>query len=420
MNRVLIITYYWPPSGGAGVQRWLKFSKYLPASGWEPVILTIDTAYASYPAIDNTLEKEIAPDMKVFKTRATDWFRIYGKSKVPSAGFARNSSDSFRAKISRFIRGNFFIPDPRRGWNKYAFRKACEIIGKEDIKHIITTSPPHSTQLIGLRLKKRYPSVRWLADLRDPWTEIYYYDKFYPCLPARMLDRHYEKAVLRKADSIITVGPSLKKAFIENSRVAGDKIEVITNGYDEKDFEGLKAEKPVRLTITYMGTISESYPVEGLVEALKELQLSGTDFLLRITGEIPSNLRKRIEQDIPSSSLLVTAYLDHNLALQSILSSTVVVLIIPDHKSNKGILTGKIFEYMASGVPVLCLGPVDGDAAGLISRAKAGAIFSYNDVQGIAGFLKDASHADFNPDLVYIKEFSRAHLAGKVIPLLMP
>ena len=156
MKKVLVVTYYWPPSGGAGVQRWLKFSKYLPETGWQPIILTTDPAYAVYPALDASLEKDVPEYIRVHRTTATDWFRFYrgDKSKVPSAGFATNKDDSLKGKISRFIRGNFFIPDPRKGWNRYAFKKACELIEQEGIKHIITTSPPHSTQLIGLKLKK--------------------------------------------------------------------------------------------------------------------------------------------------------------------------------------------------------------------------------------------------------------------------
>src|SRR5512133_158000 len=147
MNKVLIITYYWPPSGGAGVQRWLKFAKYLPENGWEPVILTVDPEYAAYPAIDNQLGKDLPESVQVHKTPATDWFRIYSsdKSRIPSAGFATGSDNKLKGKISRFIRGNLFIPDPRRGWNRYAFEKACELIEKEKITTIVTTSPPHST-----------------------------------------------------------------------------------------------------------------------------------------------------------------------------------------------------------------------------------------------------------------------------------
>jgi len=195
MQKVLIVTYYWPPGSGAGVQRWLKFSKYLPQYGWEPFILTVDPQYAAYPSIDSTLEKEIPVNVKVFRTKATDWFRIYSKnkSKIPTAGFANNYDNSFKGILFRFLRGNLFIPDPRKGWNRFALRKALEIIEKEGITCIVTTSPPHSTQLIGMKLKRRYPGIRWIADLRDPWTDIYYYKKFYPAFFPRMIDSAYEK-----------------------------------------------------------------------------------------------------------------------------------------------------------------------------------------------------------------------------------
>jgi len=419
MNKVLIITYYWPPSGGAGVQRWLKFSKYLPQFGWEPVILTVDPEFASYPAIDNSLEKEIQGGIKVYRTKATDWFRIYGKSKVPSAGFAKNSDDTIKGKISRFIRGNFFIPDPRRGWNKFAFKKACEIIEKEEIRHIITTSPPHSTQLIGLKLKKRFSAIRWIADLRDPWTDIYYYSKFYPSLFSRKLDLCYERSVLEKSDEIITVGNTLKNSFSQAQKIDENKITVITNGFDESDYTTVTSIRPGKLIITYVGTISESYPVAGLIGALEDLYEKKIDFTLRITGDLSQKIRNLITSDIPASSVEFTPYLEHSLAVKSIMDSSVVVLIIPDHKSNKGILTGKLFEYLASGVPILCLGPADGDAAGIIARAKAGATFEYKDEKGIwiSSFLCSAADT-FKPDKDYIKEFSRVNLTRMIIPLL--
>jgi glycosyltransferase involved in cell wall biosynthesis len=418
MNKVLIVTYYWPPSGGAGVQRWLKFSKYLPQFGWEPVILTVDPEFASYPAIDHSLEHEIPDGIKVYRTKATDWFRIYGKSKIPSAGFAKNSDDTIRGKISRFIRGNFFIPDPRRGWNKFSFRQACEIIEAENIRFVITTSPPHSTQLIGLKLKKKFPEIKWIADLRDPWTDIYYYSKFYPTLLSRKLDKRYEKSVLKKSDEIITVGKSLKKSFAFADRISENKITVITNGFDESDYEGVKPDRPDKLIITYVGTISESYPVDGLIAALKDLYNKKIEFTIRITGDLSQNIRNLLTSTIPESFVDFTPYLDHTLAVQSIMSSSVVVLIIPDHKSNKGIVTGKLFEYLTSGVPILCLGPADGDAAEIISLAKAGITLGYNDIRGISAFLENVSGNIFHPDTNYIKEFSRINLTRRILPLL--
>ena len=282
-KKVLIITYYWPPSGGAGVQRWLKFAKYLPESGWEPVILTIDSEYAAYPVTDNSLASELPLSVKIHKTPAIDYFSIYkkDKSKIPAAGFANSVDNTLKGKLLRFIRGNFFIPDPSRGWNKYAFKKACEIIGTEGIKHVITTSPPHSTQLIGLKIKKKYPGIKWIADLRDPWTDIYYYEQFYPTFISRIIDSGFEKNVLKNADRIITVGASLKSLFSSKVKGVENKTDVVTNGYDQADFKGITAIAPSRFTITYVGTLSDIYPVGGLIASLKYLRSEGKDFVLR-------------------------------------------------------------------------------------------------------------------------------------------
>jgi glycosyltransferase involved in cell wall biosynthesis len=420
MKKVLIITYYWPPSGGAGVQRWLKFSKYLPQYGWQPVILTVDPEYAAYPALDISLEKEIAEGIEIFRTRATDWFSIYSKdkSKVPSAGFARNMDNSFRGKISRFIRGNFFIPDPRRGWNKFAFRKASEIIQKGNIEHIITTSPPHSTQLIGLRLKKSSPGIKWIADLRDPWTDIYYYDRFYPSFFAKMLDVSYEKRVIKSADVIITVGQSLKDSFISRFKGIENKIKVITNGYDNSDFEGKTVSAPGKLIISYMGTLSESYPVNGLITAMKNLYNEKIDFTLRFAGEIPDTIKEMILSEIPGSLVEFNPYLNHDDAVKFILGSSVLMLIIPDHRSNKSIVTGKLFEYIAAARPILCIGPSDGDASVIIEKTGAGKTFGYFDGAGTTEFLKNINKFTVNSDRSRTIKYSRMNLTGEVVQIL--
>ncbi len=254
MNRVLIITYYWPPGGGAGVQRWLKFAKYLPEYGWEPVILTVDPDFAAYPAIDKSLNEDVTEKTRVYRTKATDWFRVYPgkKSEIPSAGFAKNMDNTLKGKIFRFIRGNFFIPDPRKGWNRFAFKKACDLIENENISHFVTTSPPHSTQLIGLKLRKKYPGIKWIADLRDPWTDIYYYHLFYPTIIAKAIDRYYESSVLKNADLITTVGPSISNHFRSKSAAAPERIRVIYNGYDDSDFRDIKMQEPDNFTIAYV------------------------------------------------------------------------------------------------------------------------------------------------------------------------
>jgi glycosyltransferase involved in cell wall biosynthesis len=420
MNKVLIVTYYWPPSGGAGVQRWLKFSKYLPEFGWEPIILTVDPEYAAYPVTDFSLKDDLHSSLRVYTTPAINYFGIYrkDKSKIPTAGFANSIDNTLKGKIFRFIRGNFFLPDPRKGWNRYAFKKACELIENEGIKNIITTSPPHSTQLIGLKIKKKYPALNWIADLRDPWTDIYYYKQFYPTFISKRIDLRFEKSVLKKADKIITVGVSLKNLFSLKIKGVENKTEVITNGYDEDDFKGITPIIPAMFTITYVGTLSDIYPIDGFLNAVQIFKNKGHEILLRFIGTVSQNQKDLIQSKSGDSILEFIPYVEHPAAIQYMLKTSVLLLIIPDHQSNKSIITGKIFEYIASGKPIICLGPPDGDAAGIIGNTGYRRTFSYMDSKGISEYLSSLA-----PKMPFIESispavYSRKELTGKIIPLL--
>jgi glycosyltransferase involved in cell wall biosynthesis len=417
---VLIITYYWPPSGGAGVQRWLKFSKYLPAFGWTPFILTVDPEFAAYPVTDNSLTGELPSSVKVYKTKATDFFSIYKKDKtrIPSAGFANSLDKTFKGKLFRFIRGNFFIPDPRKGWNKYAFKKACILIETEGINHVITTSPPHSTQMVGLKLKKKYREINWIADLRDPWTDIYYYKQFYPTFISKWIDSGYEKSVLKNADRIITVGTSLKVLFSQKLKGIAEKTAVITNGYDEEDFTGVVSSIPQMPTISYIGTLSDAYPVMGFLEALQAFIKQVEAVKLRFIGTVSQNQKELITAKIDSSCLEFIDPVDHSSALRYMAESTSLLLIIPDHHSNKSIITGKIFEYIAAYKPVICLGPGEGDAAGFLNETGHGVTFSYFDSEGIFNYLKIVLKNNQVLSKISPEVFSRRELTGKVVTLL--
>lgn len=420
MNKVLIVTYYWPPSGGAGVQRWLKFSKYLPEFGWDPIILTIDPHYAAYPVTDFSLKDDLSKSLKVYSTPAINYFGIYRKdiSKIPAAGFANSVDNSLKGKILRFMRGNFFLPDPRRGWNKFAFNKACELIESEGIRNVITTSPPHSTQLIGLKIKKKYPVVRWIADLRDPWTDIYYYKQFYPTLISKWIDRMYEKNVLKRADKIITVGASLKNLFALKAKDIENKTVVITNGYDKDDFSEIVAINPPLFTITYVGTLSDIYPVDGLLDAINIFKEKGNNLKIRFIGTVSQYQKDLIQLKAVDSNLEFIPYVDHSSAIKFMLNTTVLLLIIPDHQSNKSIITGKLFEYIASGKPIICLGPTDGDAADIIRDSGHGETFSYVDANGISEYLLSLISDNTILGKVSPEVFSRMELTSKIIPLL--
>ena len=420
MNKVLIVTYYWPPSGGAGVQRWLKFAKYLPEYGYEPVVLTVDPIYATYPSKDHTLEKEVSEGITVIKTRSIDWFRFYKKSKddIPSAGFAKNNDNSLKGKISRFIRGNFFIPDPRRGWNRYAYKKGCELLSKNQFHAVITSSPPHSSQLIGLKLKKKFPSVKWIADLRDAWTDIYYYDMFYPTFLSRTIDLRYEKKVFLGADKIITVAETQKQSLATRFPDTVNKITVITNGYDEDDFNTGAISSSAELIIGYIGTISPAYPMEGFIKALQELNSENFSFTLKMAGEFSADLKEILVNELPAGKVQISGYLSHAEAVKMMQESSVLLLIIPENSSNKSIIPGKLFEYLATGKPVLCLGPEDGDVALILKDTGRGITTEYMNKSAIKSFLKNpASYLSAGSDKA-VEKYSRRSLTEQLSSLL--
>ncbi len=355
-------------------------------------------------------------DVEVHRTKALNFFALYNRdqSKIPHAGFASGNEKGIKSTVSRFIRGNFFIPDPRRGWNRFAFRKACELIISQNISHIITTSPPHSTQLIGLRLKRRFHGLKWIADLRDPWTDIYYYDMFRPSLPARMLDRNLEKRVLVRADRLITVGQTLASAFAAKAETVAEKTEILPNGFDEEDFQGVKSSVPERFTITYVGTLSPAYPVEGFIDAVKDIHIDGKRVALQFVGTVPEEVRALFPAGDEGEGPRFISYCEHPDAIRHMMSSSLLLLIIPDHHSNKSILTGKIFEYLATEKPILLLGPEDGDAARLLALCGYQGIFGYDNIEGIREFILRVGEGKTVKRSGHHLEYSRRALAVKL------
>jgi glycosyltransferase involved in cell wall biosynthesis len=415
MRKVLIVTYYWPPSGGAGVQRWLKFTKYLPELGYEPYIVTVDPDHASYPVRDNSLMKDIHPAVKVFHTRSREPFAFYKlfsrKKQIPFAGFANEGKERFSQKIFRFIRGNFFIPDARKGWNKFALQKCEELINKEKIELIVTSSPPHSSQLIGLELKKKYPHMRWVADLRDPWTDIYYYDKLLHTPIAKAIDSSYERKVIENCDAAIVVSEFIRDQFSQKTtKPVKEKIAVIPNGYDQKDFDDVVA-KVSPFLITYTGTLSTDYPVEDFIEAVKKL--NDTQIRIRFVGSVPQVVKNKFE-GLPVEFI---AHVDHQKAIAFMKESNALLLMIPSAKDNKGILTGKLFEYIASGTPILCIGPTDGDAVRIIEECKAGVSCDAGDPDEVLKAIKALRDYQI-PDSKLREQYSRKNLTSKLARLL--
>ncbi len=393
MTKVLIITYYWPPSGGAGVQRWLKLTKYLAEFGIEPLVLTVDEKQASYAVHDPSLLDEIAGSTRVFKTPTSEPFESYkkllGKKSIPYGGFANETKPGLFDKIARFVRGNFFIPDARVGWNRFAIEKASELIRNEKIEVVITSSPPHSTQLIGLELKKRLP-IKWIADLCDPWTDIYYYDEFYHLPFALKKDKAFERRVVEESDRILIASPPWRQLFqSKTKKPIEDKTHFLPMGYDEADFNRSFKEDKDHFIITYAGTLADSYRPEVFAEALRLLDRNKTPKLkVRFVGSVTPAIKSHFESRGVADLLEILPYVKHYRSVEYLKEGSALLLAIPQNKNEEIIIPGKIFEYLAARKPVICLGPLNGESARLIEGNQAGRAFDHTMAADMSAYIQ--------------------------------
>ncbi len=430
MKKILYITYYWPPSGGAGVQRSLKFVKYLYEFGIQAVVLTVDPKKASYPIRDETLLKEVDPQIEVHGTDSFEPLKVFskisGKNKMPYGGFTNTEKESFVQRTYRFIRGNFFIPDARGGWVKHALKKAVEIIRAEKIDTIVISSPPHSSQFIGLKLKKRFPSLKWIADLRDPWTDIYYYKELRHTYPARLLDKHYEKEVLERCDVAVVVSSEIKRMFLKKSQQLDEaKIVVIPNGFDTTDFEaGVEPEKNY-FVLSYIGTIADNYEPEILFSSFREVinKNPDVDIRLRFVGSASGKVRDLTRKYELENRVEMISHVSHQEAIHYMQKSSMLLLLIPAVVNDKGILTGKLFEYIGSGRPVVGIGPPDGDASRIMDESKSGKMFGRNQGDLLIDYLNSAVHAWQQDDRFNYKspeqsKYSRRALAARLAEVI--
>lgn len=430
LEKVLVITYYWPPSGGAGVQRTLKFVKYFPEFGLKPVVLTVDPLKASYPVVDDSLMKDVPPDVKVITTDSFEPLNILssiaGKKNVPYGGFANANKESFTQKSLRWIRGNFFIPDARVGWVQHAFRAAEKIIQEENIRCVYISSPPHSSQLIGLKLKKRFPQLRWVADLRDPWTDIYYYKDLLHTKLALKKDARLEERVYRAADALVVVGENLKASLLRKvPDLNPSVVNVITNGYDESDFSNSVSPDAEYFTITYVGTMADSYRPEVLFSVLKRLMsaYASVNIRFRFVGVAPTTIVQMAIASGISEKCEWIGHVKHPDAINYLMKSNVLVLIIPESEGAKGILTGKLFEYLGAGHPVLGIGPGDGDAATILHACEAGRMFERDQSEEMYSWLNRELNAWMSGKLAAevrpgVLEYRRVVLAKKLADII--
>jgi len=419
-TKVLIATYYWPPAGGPGVQRYLKFARYLPDFSIEPVILTVKNP--TYPIQDPSIEKEVPEDLKIYKTKTIEPFGIYAglsgmrveaiKPTIELKGY------NIRSKIGCWIRANIFIPDARAGWLFTARKKAWKLIESLDISTIITTGPPHSVHFIGKYVKEKN-GVHWIADFRDPWSEVYYNQILPRAKFANKIDKYLEASVLEHADEVIAVTPSQATNLYQ---IKKRKYRVITNGFDYKDFEDIirmpKGTPPY--VIRHIGNIGEAAIPFSFLMAIKELS-SKIQLKVEFIGDVHRKLPEIVDQLGLQSTVFFEEHQPHQIAIEKMCNADILLLSIPDVENNRHHIPGKLFEYLNSGSPILVLGPADGDAAKILTDENAGVTCEFNDIDTIKITLTDIIRWKSSNDSAFnIKNhpYSRGILTGELSRLI--
>lgn len=393
--RVLVLTYYFPPSGGPGVQRILKFVKYLPEAGWRPFVVTVEDG--TYPAHDPSLAADVPDGVEVHRTRSWDPYQLYawwtGQSRDDAVvqGSVEGDEAGWKQWLARWVRANVFLPDARVGWVPFAVWRGRHLLSSGRFDAVLTTGPPHSTHLAGAALQA-LTGTPWLADFRDPWTDINYYQELPHSRWARRLDQALERMVLRRAQAVTTVSPGwcdrLRRTV---ERGTCDRFHVIQNGYDEEDVDsGQHAVDDDVFAVTHVGSLYASRNPTGLWRALRRLRDEDAvpDLRLRLVGMVDPPVRAALRRHNLDDITEVVPYVPHDEAVAYMQRAGLLLLSIEDFPAATGMLTGKIYEYLTAGRPVLGVGPPDGDAAALLNKTEGGRLFGWADVTGMASFVR--------------------------------
>lgn len=423
-SNILIITYYWPPAGGPGVQRWLKFCKYLPSFGINPTVYIPKNP--SYPIIDSSLTKEIPKEIKLISNKIWEPYRVAEffnkKNKEFKAGqFDKKKSRSLKQWLSLFIRGNFFIPDARVFWRNSSVKFLDKYIKENNVEILVTTGPPHSLHLIGLELKNIFPQIKWIADFRDPWTNISFFNQLNLTTWAK--DKHIklEKKVLSTADKVLATSFTDAIFFEKHTK---SKVEVITNGYDSEVDSDCVKEKNSKYNISYIGMLEKSRNPKPIWNALEKLITENNDLenkiSLNLVGKIDADIILEIEKSKLYTVLNKIDYLPHTKAVMEMRKSDLLILSNFDLEKSKGIIPGKIFEYIASGNKVIAIGPKNGDVEKILKETNSGKYFDYTQETEIQDFIKQ-NLQDWESGSIEksknIEQFHRKNLTQKLVQL---
>ena len=381
MKKVLIITYYWPPAGGPGVQRWLKFVKYLPDFGIEPIVYCPENP--SYPITDTSLVSDIDSNLTVLKTPIREpykWAQFFSKSITAtlSKGLISNQKkQSILEKLLLFIRGNFFIPDARISWVRPSVSFLSDYITEHQIDTIITTGPPHSLHLIGLQLKQKHP-LKWVADFRDPWTQIGYHKKLKLSSFAQKKHNRLEASVFQMADELLVTSLKTKTIF---SELTSTPILILTNGFDFEITNNTPLDS--KFTLSHVGSLLEGRNPSVLWKVLSDLITESKEFAatfqLNLIGSVSTEILETLYNYGLENHICNLGYLPHNEVLEYQKKTQLLLLIEEDSKETQYIVPAKLFEYMASKRPIIAIGPDTSDIETILNQTNSGTYFRYDE-----------------------------------------
>ena len=399
MKRVLIISYYWPPTGGSGVQRWVKFAKYLPSEGWQPVIYTPENP--EQLAVDESLAAEVPEDAEIVKTRIIEPYELY-KRVLRRSGHSKEAVEvnpvnaqnkSLLQKAAMWIRGNLFRPDPRCLWIGPSVRFLKKYLAEHPVDLIVSTGPPQSMHMIGLRLS-RETGLPWIADFRDPWTKIFYFKHLSMTSATEKWHSKMEKKVLDEASAVVAVSPLVQQEFQE---MTDTPVELITNGFDECDFSSEQCTEAYggaseEFIITHTGLFAADGNPTVLWDVLAEKCRTDEIFkkLLRIKliGKTDDQILKALTDRGLEDSMINMGYQPHSVAVEQQRQASLLILPLRKEPEYKAVLPGKLFEYLASQRPILGIGQPDGAMAMIVNETRTGTVIDWEDRKGLTQYIE--------------------------------
>ena len=424
MKKVLIITYYWPPAGGPGVQRWLKFVKYLPEFGIEPIVYCPENP--KYPIMDTSMVSEVSSALEVIQAPINEPYKLaqlLSRSKTSDLSkgiITGQKKQTITEKLLLFVRGNFFIPDARVSWVKPSFSFLSDYIKIHKVDTIITTGPPHSLHLIGLKLKQSH-SLKWITDFRDPWTHIGYHKKLKLTRLSKRKHKQLEASVLMNSDQIIVTSPQTKLILSKRTK---SPVIVITNGYDFEINKSCKLD--TKFTLSHVGNLQDGRNPEFLWKTLHDLVQNSIDFSkhfrLNLIGYISEAVLNSIRIYGLEAYANYSGYVSHSEALEYQSRTQLLLLIEENSKETKYIIPGKLFEYIASRRPIIAIGPDGSDIENIVTKSASGNYFRYEESEllssVILGYFERYKRNDLYVEPKEIEKYSRRNLTFELSKLL--